>query len=148
MAFGMGGLDKQRSDINVTPLIDVLLVLLVIFMIITPVLTKAMHSDVPPKAEQQLPQDYADKQLVLTITADGSYRLNAEEVSLAHLASRLVDVLTARGGGKVIFVNAEDSVPYGLVVQAMDTCWSAGAENVSIVTEALQVPAAGTTAAP
>jgi len=148
VAGGIGGLDKQRCDINVTPLIDVLLVLLVIFMIITPVLTKAMHTDVPPKTDQPLPPEYAEKQLVLTITADGSYRLNTEEIGLGHLAGRLTEVLTLRGGGKVIFINAENSVPYGLVVQAMDICWGAGAESVSIVTEALQAPAPATSPAP
>ena len=139
MPIGLGGLNQQKSDINVTPLIDVLLVLLVIFMMITPLLTKAMDADIPKKADQPLPQAYAEKQLVLSITADGRYLLNREELSLAHLGSRLREVLTQRGGGRVVFVNAEDAVPYGLVMQAMDLCRSAGAENLGIVTESLEV---------
>jgi len=139
MPIGLGGLNQQKSDINVTPLIDVLLVLLVIFMMITPLLTKAMDADIPKKADQPLPQSYSEKQLVLSITADGRYFLNREELSLAHLGSRLREVLTQRGGGRVVFVNAEEAVPYGLVVQAMDLCRSAGAENLGLVTESLEV---------
>ena len=144
MGTGSGGLDQQRSDINVTPLIDVLLVLLVIFMIITPLLTKAMHSDIPQKSDQPLPQEYAEKQLVLTITQDGRTLLNAEEIGLAQLPVRLREVFDLRGHGRVLFINAEDGVPYGLVVQAMDLCWSAGAEHVGIVTEPLDAAPAST----
>jgi len=66
MAVGLGGLDQTKSDINVTPLIDVLLVLLVLFMIITPLLTKALDSAIPKTSEQTLPPEFSEKQLVLT----------------------------------------------------------------------------------
>ena len=122
--------------------------LLVIFMIITPLLTKAMHSDVPLKADQPPPQEHAEKQLVLTITAEGSYKLNNEEVGLGQLADRLQQVFELRGGGRVIFINAENAVPYGLVVAAMDICWGARAENVSIMTEVLPSPVTGASPTP
>ena len=138
MPIGLGGLDQQKSEINVTPLIDVLLVLLVLFMIITPLLTKAMDSDIPKKSDQPLPQAFSEKQLVLSITADGRYFLNREELSLGHLGPRLRDVFVQRGGGRVVFVNAEDTVPYGTVIQAMDLCRSAGAENIGVVTEGIE----------
>ena len=146
MPIGLGGLNQQKSDINVTPLIDVLLVLLVIFMMITPLLTKAMQMEIPKKADQPLPQAYSEKQLVLSIQADGRYFLNREELSLLQLGARLHEVLTQRGGGRVVFVNAEDGVPYGVVVQAMDVCRSAGAEDLGIVTESIEVAAPGAAA--
>lgn len=140
MPLGLGGLDEQKSEINVTPLIDVLLVLLVIFMMISPLLTKGMDASIPKKADEPLPQEYTEKQLVLSLTVDGRYYLNREESSLIHLAGRLREVFLQRGGGRVIFVNADEGVPYGQVIQAMDVCRSAGAENIGIVTDSLFVP--------
>src|SRR3989442_13954367 len=115
MAVGTGGLNQTQSSINVTPLIDVLLVLLIIFMIVAPVLTKALQSEIPQKADQPLPEEYSERQLVVSITSDGRYLLNREEVSLENLPARLRDVFAARGGKKWLFVNADDAVAYGLV---------------------------------
>ena len=144
MPIGLGGLDQQKSDINVTPLIDVLLVLLVIFMMITPLLTKAMDSSIPKKTDQPLPQEFVDKQLVLSVTADARYFLNREELSFLNLGTRVREVFAQRGGGRIVFVNADDGVPYGLVAQAMDVCYGAGAETVGIVMESLEAPSSAT----
>jgi biopolymer transport protein ExbD/biopolymer transport protein TolR len=135
MAIGMGGLDQTKSDINVTPLVDVMLVLLIIFMVITPILTKGLEGDIPKTSDQPLPQEFAEKQLVLSITAEGRYHLNRDEIGLSQLGGRLRQLFAQRGGGRIVFVNAGDTVPYGLVVQAMDICRGAGAEDVAIVTE-------------
>jgi biopolymer transport protein ExbD len=140
MAIGTGGLSQTKSDINVTPLIDVLLVLLVLFMIITPILTKALENDIPKTSEETLPPEFSEKQLVLSITNDGRFQLNREEIGLSQLGGRLHGVLAARGSGeRVVFINAEDDVPYGTIVQAMDLCQGAGAENVAIITESIEV---------
>jgi biopolymer transport protein TolR len=140
MALGTGGLNQTKSEINVTPLIDVLLVLLVLFMIITPLLTKALGSDIPKTSEEALPPEFSEKQLVLTVTRDGRFHLNREEIGLGQLGSRLHGILVQRGSGeRVVFINADDDVPYGTIVQAMDICHGAGAENVGIVTENIEV---------
>jgi biopolymer transport protein ExbD len=139
MALGTGGLDQAKSEINMTPLIDVLLVLLVLFMVITPLLTKALESAIPKTSEEQLPPEFSEKQLVLSITEDGRIQLNREEIGLAQLGTRLHGIFTQRAHGeRVIFINAEDDVPYGTIVQTMDICHGAGAENVAIVTEAIE----------
>jgi biopolymer transport protein ExbD len=141
MAIGTGGLSQTKSDINVTPLIDVLLVLLIIFMIVTPVLTKAMESEIPQKSDQPIPEQYSAQQLVVSITADGRYMLNKEELTLSYLPTRVRDVFAQRGGKKVLFLNADDGVSYGMVVQVMDLCRTAGAETIAIVSESIQAGA-------
>jgi biopolymer transport protein ExbD len=137
MNLEVDSIHQARANINVTPLIDVLLVLLIIFMIVTPILTQAMNADVPHKAEQTILEDYSQKQLVLTLTADGRYLLNREPLTLGQLPLRLREVLMLRAGRKLVFVNADDSLPYGHVVQLMDLCRSAGAEHVGLVLDPL-----------
>lgn len=133
-------LHETRSNINVTPLIDVLLVILIIFMIITPIMTTAMKSEIPQKLDDGALPDYSERQLVLSLTADGRYLLNRQPLTLGQVPIRLRDVLEQRGGRRVVFVNADDGVPYGLVVQLMDLCRTAGAEHVSLILDPLQPP--------
>ena len=138
MAFGTGGLGRSQSSINVTPLIDVLLVLLIIFMVITPILTKALQSDIPQKIDQPLPEEYSDKQLVVHVETDGSVFLNRDNVGLLALPSRLREVFGQRGGKRVVFLDAEDGVLYGTVVQVMDLIRGAGAETIGVVPDSIQ----------
>ena len=133
-------LQETRANINVTPLIDVLLVILIIFMIITPIMTTAMKSDIPQKLEGPVRDSYSERQLVLTLTADGRYLLNREPLTLGQVPIRLREVLAQRGGRRLVFINADDGVPYGLVMQLMDLCRSAGAEHVSLVLDPLEAP--------
>src|SRR5215510_9370492 len=122
MAFGTGGLGRSQSSINVTPLIDVLLVLLIIFMVITPILTKALQSEVPQKVDQPIPAEYSERQLVVHVQADGRLFLNRDETTLLALGDRLREVFAQRGGDRLLFLDAEDGVRYGEVVQVMDLC--------------------------
>jgi biopolymer transport protein TolR len=137
MAFGIGAGDR-KADINVTPLIDVLLVLLVIFMVVTPLLTQALESEIPKKAEQVIQEEETSKQLVLKITEDGRYLLNQEELTLIGLPARLRDLFAPAGARRLIFIDAADGVPYGTVMQIMDLAKGAGAEKIGIVTESIQ----------
>jgi biopolymer transport protein ExbD len=131
-------LRQARANINVTPLIDILLVLLIIFMIVTPMLTQAMDADIPQTAERTVLERYSKSQLVLTLTADGRTLLNQEMLTTTQVRPRLQELMAARGGRKLVFVNADDGLPYGQVVQMMDLCRSAGAEHVGLVLEPLE----------
>ena len=137
MAMNIGGLGQSQSSINVTPLIDVLLVLLIIFMVITPILTKGMQSDIPQKVNQPIPEEYTEKQLVVHVHADGQLFLNRDQATLETLGDRLREVFEQRGGKRVIFLDAEDGVLYGNVVQVMDLCRTAGVETIGVIPDSV-----------
>lgn len=134
----LDSLRAAKANINVTPLIDILLVLLIIFMIVTPMLTQAMDADIPQSAERAVLERYSRSQLVLTLTADGRTLLNQELLTITQVRPRLQELMSARGGRKLVFVNADDALPYGQVIQMMDLCRSAGAEHVGLVVEPLE----------
>ncbi len=132
------GLGQTRSTINVTPLVDVLLVLLIIFIMVTPVLTTAIESNIPQKVDQPLPAEYAEKQLVIHLFADGRLLLNQEEVALGNLPGRLQQIFAQRGrGGRVIFLDACQDVPYGMVVNVMDLCREGGARTLGVIPDSI-----------
>ncbi len=139
MAMGLGGLNRSQSSINVTPLIDVLLVLLIIFMIVTPILTKGLQSAIPQKVDQPLPAEYTENQLVVHIGADGSLMLNRDQVAMGELALKLRDIFSQRGGKKVIFLDADNAVNYGIVIQVMDLCRDGGVETIGVVPDSIGV---------
>lgn len=139
MNVGAGG--DSMSEINVTPFIDVCLVLLIIFMIVTPIVLKGFNVNIPPKASDEEQKQFAQalsQQIILTLTSDGRIKLNQEEVPRQALLSRIVDLFERRGGKRVIFFNAEDDVLYGNAVDAMDVLRQAKAETIGIVIETIK----------
>ncbi len=138
MAMNVGGSSNKVAPImNVTPLVDVVLVLLIIFMVVTPLLTKKFWLNVPKKpdkAEQTPPPD--QKPVVLTYHANGMIKLNSEPVDKAELADRITRVLAARGDS-VIFFDAESDADYGGAVAVMDLARGGGAATIAVSTEAI-----------
>ncbi len=140
MALGLSGLGRSQSKINVTPLIDVLLVLLIIFMMVAPIMTKALQADIPRKVDQPLPAEYAERQLVLHVCDDGRVLLNREELDAGGLPGRLRTIFAQRGGRgepKVVFLDADPTVPYGAVVAVMDLCRDGGAETIGVIPDSI-----------
>jgi len=142
---GVGGAPgAYKSDINITPLVDVVLVLLIIFMVITPLLQVGYDVKVPPKATVDTPPPSMD-QLIVSVTAGKRLYLNKEPLDKQSLALRLSEILKNRRD-KTVFFSADDSVTYGEVATVMDIVRSAGANNIGIVLET--VPVEGILAAP
>lgn len=136
MAMAVGPSGTLRSDINITPLVDVVLVLLIIFMVITPLVQVGYDTKVPPKTESaQTPPPAAD-QIIIRMEGDGRLFINKEEVAEKDFPVRLRDVLKNRES-KVTFFAAAGDLPYDRVMTFMDMCRNAGAQNIGIVLEEL-----------
>ena len=126
--------DKKKggfNDINVTPLIDIVLVVLIIFMVITPQTIDEMAVNMPKKTETVKNDDLPSDQLVLSVCEDGAFALNAEIMPLDPLKDQLRKRLAATRD-KVVFVDAHPEAPYDKVVDLMDAARGSGAEKLGI----------------
>jgi len=140
MAMSVGGGDGFLSEINVTPFVDVMLVLLIIFMVTAPMMTQGLDVDLPKtKTVTNLPQN--SDNLVLTIKKDGSLHLDKYDVSLDDLPGQVQNLVTAQN--KLLFLRADKEVPYGTVVQVMGILKGAGVDKIGMVAEPEPAPANG-----
>ena len=131
MSLPSGSKDRRvLSEINVTPLVDVMLVLLVIFMVTAPMLQRGTDVQLPQAQHSDLKEQ---DRLALTLTREGRIYLNNQEVPRAGLRERLVAAM--RDGERTVQFRGDGQVPYGLVIEIMDTLKSAGIETVGMITE-------------
>jgi biopolymer transport protein ExbD len=133
MSMDMGTGGGPKSEINVTPLVDVVLVLLIIFMVMTPILLKQMEVNVPQKTDVDIAPPVTSEQVVMRIEADGKLSINHEPVAPEVLSERVKTIFAARRE-KVLFFDVDDRANYGLVVSVMDTCRGAGVKVLGIMT--------------
>jgi biopolymer transport protein ExbD/biopolymer transport protein TolR len=124
-----------NSDINVTPMVDVMLVLLIIFMVITPMLQKGVSVNLA-KTDNPVKMPEADKEdsMIVAIMRDGQIYLNSDKVSAATLTDTVKDKL-ANSADKRIFVKADGGAKYGDVVSVVDNVRSAGVDQLGLLTE-------------
>jgi biopolymer transport protein TolR len=133
MAMQLGKTGGVKSDINVTPLVDVMLVLLIIMMIVAPMLQKGVDVKLPEAANTADKPETQD-QTVVAVTADGRLFLNSVEVPENDLVRRVTDALEAKKA-KIVLIKADEDAPYGRVMAAMDSLRKAQVEDMGLVTE-------------
>jgi len=134
------GKKRVRPDMNVTPLVDVVLVLLIIFMVLAPVMTKVFYVRVPPKDDKDKQLEQAadpDQPLVLHVDEDGDTDVNGVELTHEELPERLHRMFNARPDN-VLYLDGADAAPYGTVIKAVDLARSGGAKPVVVLTKALK----------
>ena len=133
MSMDLGGKGGVKSDINVTPLVDVMLVLLIIMMIVAPLLQKGVDGKLPT-ATNPVPKPETQDQTVVAVTADGRLHLNSREVPEGELAQRVTEVLETKKE-KIVLIKADEDAQYGRVMAAMDALRKAQIEDMGLITE-------------
>ena len=133
MGMSSGGDNNgMMAEINVTPFVDVMLVLLIIFMVTAPMMNQGVQVQLPKAAADQLPTD--EKALILSISQNGEYFMAEEDYDLNELKLKL-QAIAASNPDKEVFIRADALVPYEKVAQLMAACTQAGITNLGMVTE-------------
>jgi biopolymer transport protein TolR len=126
------GDNKPMADINVTPLVDVVLVLLIIFMVTAPMLQMGIDVNLPKVTSKSV--DVTEEKLVLTVKGNQEIYINKTKASLADLGAKLESIFTTRID-REIYMRADKTVPYGFVVQVMSEVRKAGVDKLGMITE-------------
>lgn len=135
MSMDVGGPKKgAKADINVTPLIDVVLVLLIIFMVLTPSMLKHMTANVPRKADENTPPDPSNTPTIVELNKDREIAINSDPVSFEGVTEKISDRLK-HDSKKIVFFKIADDANYGDAVKLFDMVRGAGAKVLGIVTK-------------
>jgi biopolymer transport protein TolR len=138
---GQGNKHKESSTptINITPLVDVVLVVLIIFMIVTPMVTKTFWLNLPPKPDdKQEPPPSDNKPLVMTVDKAGVIRMNTTVIAKNEVKERVPRMLAAKDQ-KVLYFDAANDASYAAAIEAMDLSRSGGVKSIAILTEAITI---------
>jgi biopolymer transport protein TolR len=142
MSMDLGGAKGGvKSDINVTPLVDVMLVLLIIMMIVAPMLQQGVALRLP-KAGNTVSKPESAEQTVLAIAMNKGLYLNSRPVQEGELASKINEILESKAE-KIVLIRADEEVDYGTVMAAMDQLRAAGVEDIGLITDPQQQQTAG-----
>jgi biopolymer transport protein TolR len=127
-----GGRGRPLSEINVTPFVDVMLVLLIIFMVAAPLMQQGIDVDLPQTTTQ--PLRVKDEPLILTVKKEGNVYLGRQEIPIAELQAKLATIFEGKDS-REIYLRADKDAPYGIVAKAMGAARNAGANKMGMVTE-------------
>ena len=137
MGMGGGNTGGAVSEINVTPLIDVLLVLLIIFMVIVPVTPKGLDALVPQPPKNKTPDVVNDRTIVVQVLANGAgapaYKINDTSINKGEIESKLTEIFAARQE-KVMFVKGDKDLDFSKVAEVIDYGHQAGVDNIGLIT--------------
>ncbi|MBV9504006.1 MAG: biopolymer transporter ExbD [Acidobacteriia bacterium] len=139
MAMALGGSGRgPKADINMTPMIDVLLVLIIIFMVITPLTPHGLEALVPqPPPPNQKPNLADQRTVVIVLEKDGSIKINQDPVDQNNLQTRLEDIFKTRAE-RVVFVKADPDLEFAPVARAIDIAHGAGIDKVGLMTAKME----------
>jgi biopolymer transport protein TolR len=140
MSMAVGGKKGALADINITPMIDVLLVLIIIFMVITPLTPRGLETLVPQPTPPNQKQDQSDQRtVVIQVEKDHSMKINQEETTYTEqtLGPRLEDIFKTRAE-RVVFVRGEPDLEYQYVAKAIDIAHGAGIDKVGLMTAKME----------
>lgn len=132
MGMAVGTNSTQKSEINMTPMIDVLLVLIIIFMVITPIASRGINALIP-QASTADPPEAVRHDIVISVAANGQVSLNQEAMDLAALQARLLGLFKT-GASAVVFVRGEKELPFADVARVLDIAHSAGVSRIGLMT--------------
>jgi biopolymer transport protein ExbD len=142
--IGKAGASQPNSEINVTPLVDVVLVLLIIFMVVTPLLEKDIEVKVPDTEKTEDVTEVPPDQIVVGITPAGEISINMEKIPDEEYVPKLKRILNAKHkGDKLVFFMPDVKTNYAKLVTALDGARQAGAETLGMMTEDIPVPNQG-----
>ena len=134
MSMTVGNRGGQKAEINMTPMIDVLLVLIIIFMVITPIASRGLQTQVPQQATSTPPETVQSRDIVISVEKDLSIQINRQPVARDALAERLA-ALFRTGINDHLFVRGARDLEYRQVVEVMDMARAAGWERIGLMTQ-------------
>jgi biopolymer transport protein TolR len=129
-----GNTDRLMSDINVTPFVDVMLVLLIVFMVAAPMMIEGVDVSLPQATSQPLATE--QEQLIVSLNQNGDIFLNDYQIQLTELKEKL-DLIIKGQSDREVYLRADKEIPYGVVVRVMSEIKDAGVEKLGMVTEPL-----------
>jgi biopolymer transport protein ExbD/biopolymer transport protein TolR len=140
---GKGKPGRASPQMNVTPLVDVVLVLLIIFMVVTPLLAKQFWLHLPDKVEKEERKEQQNDKppVVVFVSAAGEIQINREVIAPAEFSAKLTRVLSG-SGQRTVFFDADADAPFAKAVEAMDLARAGGAATIAVLTEPIATPAA------